>query len=280
MGQPMLAVLRRVGYDVIAYDASPAVRAATPGSVDTLAEVTGDVVVLMLPNSHIVEAVMEDLLTSGLRPGTLVVDMGSSDPRSTRVVGQRLAAAGMAYVDAPVSGGVARAERANLTIMAGGTTADVERVRPALTAMGEVIHVGDLGAGHAIKACNNVLAGISLLAAVEVLEIVRNFGLDPAVAFDVINRSTGRSWSTEYKIPTFVLPEEYHSGFALSLLVKDISIARDLADELGVERALLDTAYDVWESAGTDLPDGADHTSVARWVASRARPKDPSEAPA
>jgi 3-hydroxyisobutyrate dehydrogenase len=135
--------------------------------------------------------------------------------------------------------------------------------------MGEVTRLGELGAGHAVKACNNVLAGISLLAAVEVLEVVRTFGIDAAVAFDVINSSTGRSWSTEHKVPTFVLPEEYSSGFALGLLVKDIRIARDLAEDLGVEHALVDTAYDLWRRAGNDLPAEADHTAVAQWVAAR-----------
>ena len=269
MGRPMVAALRGAGYEVTAYDVSPEARDATPGSVDTLGEVAGDVVILMLPSSQVVEAVLNDLLASGLGPGTLVVDMGSSDPRSTRALGRLLADADVAYVDAPVSGGVARAERATLTIMVGGAAEDVARARPVLASMGEVTRLGELGAGHAVKACNNVLAGISLLAAVEVLEVVRTFGIDAAVAFDVINSSTGRSWSTEHKIPTFVLPEEYSSGFALGLLVKDIRIARDLAEDLGVEHALLDTAYDLWQRAGSDLPAEADHTAVAQWVAAR-----------
>jgi 3-hydroxyisobutyrate dehydrogenase len=273
MGRPMAAALRGAGYPVTAYDASPRARSEDPGSVDTLAEVSGDVVILMLPNSQVVESVVEDLLDSpGLRVGSLVVDMGSSDPRSTRALGHRLATAGVSYVDAPVSGGVARAAQATLTIMAGGAAADVERARPVLTAMGRPTHVGTLGAGHAIKACNNVLAGISLLAAVEVLETVKAFGIDPAVAFDVINTSTGRSWSTEHKIPTFVLPEDYRSGFALDLLVKDIGIANDLADDLGVEHALLGTALDLWRRAGNDLPAAADHTAIAEWAARQGRP--------
>jgi 3-hydroxyisobutyrate dehydrogenase len=270
MGRPMAAAIHAAGYTVAAYDASAEARAAVPGSVDTPAEAAADIVVLMLPSSRVVEAVLADpSLAAALRPGTLVVDMGSSDPRSTRALGKQLAAAEVAYIDAPVSGGVARAERATLAIMAGGPAADVERARPVLTAMGEVTHVGELGAGHALKACNNVLTGISLLGAVEVLGVVRAFGLDPEVAFGVINNSTGRSWSTEHKIPTFVLPMDYRSGFALGLLVKDIGIACDLADGLGVEHALLDAAFDLWQRAGKELPPGADHTAVARWAESQ-----------
>jgi len=272
MGRPMVAALRSAGYTVAAYDAAPDARAATPGSVETLTEAVADLLILMLPSSRVVEGVVNDpALVSALSPGALVVDMGSSDPRSTRILGARLAHAGVSYVDAPVSGGVTRAEHGSLTIMAGGSPKDVGRARPVLAAMGDVTHVGGLGAGHAVKACNNVLAGISLLAAVEVLEVVRAFGLDPAVAFDVINSSTGRSWSTEHKIPTFVLQEEYRSGFALSLLVKDIGIARDLAADLGVEHALLDRAFELWRHAGRELDVGADHTAVAEWVASRRR---------
>jgi 3-hydroxyisobutyrate dehydrogenase len=268
----MVASLAAAGHTVTAYDLSPSARAATAGSVETLARLQGEVVVLMLPSSRHVESVLHDPdLATALVPGAVVVDMGSSDPRSTRALGKDLSDIGVALVDAPVSGGVARAERQELTIMVGGSAVDVERVRPLLEAMGQVTHVGVLGAGHAVKACNNVLAGISLLAAAEVLEVVRAFGLDPAVAFDVINSSTGRSWSTEHKIPTFVLPEQYLSGFGLDLLVKDIGIARDLAADLGVEHGLLDTAFTLWRRAASELPGEADHTSIAEWVAASGR---------
>lgn len=271
MGSPMVAALQRAGFRVSSYDRSPEARAATAGSVETLADVTGDIVILMLPNSLIVEAVLADPEFTALRRGAVVVDMSSSEPRSTRVLGERLAEAGVEYLDAPVSGGVARAESASLTIMAGGSSSTLERVRPVLEAMGTVTHVGDLGAGHAIKACNNVLVGVTLLASVEVLEIVRSFGVDPKVAFDVINSSTGRSWSSEHKVPTFVLSEEYRSGFGFGLLTKDMGIAVGLADELGVEHALLDSATTLWRRAGEELPADADHTSIGEWVAGQSR---------
>lgn len=275
MGRPMAASLAAAGHAVTAYDLSPAARAATAGSVETLEGLRGEVVVLMLPSSRQVESLLRDPDLAGvLVPGAVVVDMGSSDPRSTRELGRELRDVGVALVDAPVSGGVARAERQDLTIMAGGPVVDVERVRPVLETMGQVTRVGDLGAGHAVKACNNVLAGISLLAAVEVLEVVRAFGLDPSVAFDVINSSTGRSWSTEHKIPSFVLPQQYRSGFGLDLLVKDIGIARDLAADLGVEHGLLDAASTLWRRAASELPDQADHTSIAEWVAASSRDAD------
>ncbi|CAB4923497.1 unannotated protein [freshwater metagenome] len=92
------------------------------------------------------------------------------------------------------------------------------------------------------------------------------------MAFDVINTSTGRSWSTEHKLPTYVLPGEYRSGFALGLLVKDMGIAADLAADLGVEHSLMGSALGSWREAGEALPVDADHTSVAEWVAGRRRP--------
>ncbi|MBY6683093.1 NAD(P)-dependent oxidoreductase [Rhodococcus sp. BP-316] len=267
MGRPMVAALQRAGFSVSSYDRSPGARSATPGSVDTLADVTGDVLVLMLPNSAIVESVLTDPTFAALRAGAVVIDMSSSEPASTRRLGEQLDAVGVHYLDAPVSGGVSRAESASLTVMAGGPSEVLERVRTVLEALGTVTHVGELGAGHAIKACNNVLVGVTLLASVEVLGIVRAFGVDPAVAFEVINNSTGRSWSSEHKVPTFVLAEEYRSGFGLGLLAKDMGIAVGLADGLGVEHELLGSATRMWHRAGAELPSDADHTSIAEWVA-------------
>jgi 3-hydroxyisobutyrate dehydrogenase len=223
----------------------------------------------MLPNSAIVESVLTDPTFAALRAGAVVIDMSSSEPASTRRLGEQLDAVGVHYLDAPVSGGVSRAESASLTVMAGGPSEVLERVRTVLEALGTVTHVGELGAGHAIKACNNVLVGVTLLASVEVLGIVRAFGVDPAVAFEVINNSTGRSWSSEHKVPTFVLAEEYRSGFGLGLLAKDMGIAVGLADGLGVEHELLGSATRMWHRAGAELPSDADHTSIAEWVAAQ-----------
>jgi 3-hydroxyisobutyrate dehydrogenase len=129
-----------------------------------------------------------------------------------------------------VSGGVVGAKDGTLTIMVGGAEGDLADCRPVLDVLGkQVIHVGDLGAGHAVKALNNLLSATSLLASSEVLATAIEFGLDPEVVLDVVNRSSGRSWSTELKLPKYVLTDGFDSGFGLRLMLKDIQITTSLA---------------------------------------------------
>ena len=163
--------------------------------------------------------------------------MGSSEPLRTRELAQRAAARGVELIDAPVSGGVRGALAGSLTIMVGGDPAPVARCRPLLETLGRaVLHVGPVGAGHALKALNNLLSATHLLASCEALAIGRRFGLDPQVMLDAINVSTGRCASTERKLPDFVLTGSYDSGFALALMVKDVGIAVALGEGSGSSR--------------------------------------------
>jgi 3-hydroxyisobutyrate dehydrogenase len=157
----------------------------------------------------------------------------------------------------------------SLTIMAGGSPRSVEICRPLFERLGRtILHVGPVGAGHAMKALNNLLSATHLLASSEALAIGRRFGLDPHIMLEVINKSTGRSASTERKLPDFVLTESYDSGFALRLMVKDMEIAVSLGDQLGVHPALGGRASTLWSAAAQALPADADHTEIARWVES------------
>jgi 3-hydroxyisobutyrate dehydrogenase len=271
MGLPMAGHLVRAGYDVRAFDVAAAARERFgPGAAASAGEAAAGAaaVVLMLPTSDDVEAV---LLSGGLldelRPDTLVIDMGSSEPLRTKALAERAAARGVALIDAPVSGGVAGAEAASLTIMAGGPDATVATCRPLLQTVGaKVVHAGPVGAGHALKALNNLLSATTFLASCEAVEIGRRFGLDPETMLDAINASTGRSLATERKLPDQVLTGRYASGFALALMAKDMRIAVGLADALGAEHALGERALELWEQAREALPVGADQTEVARWV--------------
>ena len=123
-----------------------------------------------------------------------------------------------------------------------------------------------VGAGHALKGLNNLLSATHLLASAEALTIGREFGLDPKLMLEAINNSSGRSGSTEVKLPSFVLTETYDSGFRLELMLKDMRIAVDLARRLGSPSALGDAAVDVWARAAAVLPEEADHTEIASWV--------------
>jgi 3-hydroxyisobutyrate dehydrogenase len=271
MGMPMAARLAEAGYTVRGFDAAAV--AVDPGSgittSDSAAEAArgADVVVLMLPSSDVVEAVLDDGLLDALEPGSVLLDMGSSRPLSSRAVAGRVRSRGVAFVDAPVSGGVRGAQRGALTIMAGGPDPDVERVRPVLDVLGtRVVHAGGVGTGHALKAFNNLLSASHLLATSEAVLAGQRFGLDPAVMLEAINLSSGRSGSSEVKWPQYVLTGTFDSGFGLALMLKDMKIATELADEQGSPIGLGHAAVDAWERAAEDLPDDADHTEIARWL--------------
>jgi 3-hydroxyisobutyrate dehydrogenase len=277
MGGPMAARLAAAGWTLQAFDTAAPAReaftartgvAAAAGLAEAVAGAAA--VVLMLPDSNVVAAVAGGGLLDGLAPGALVVDMSSSEPTATQGLAGRVAAAGGRMVDAPVSGGVRGAEAGTLTVMVGGADGDVADARPLLEALGgRVTHVGPVGAGHAVKALNNLLSAVHLLASVEAVQVAERFGLDPATVVDVVNASTGRSASTEVKLPQFILPGTFDSGFALALLLKDARTAAGLARELGMPLSLADATVAAWADAAEALPEGADHTEIARWVTAR-----------
>lgn len=277
MGKPMAARLIAVGYRVVGYDVSVDARndlAACGGAAaDDLAGVVraADAVVLMLPDSAIVGRVASDPeFRNGLRAGATVVDMGSSDPLSTRLLADDLAGVGVSLVDAPVSGGVRGAVDGALTIMAGGAPDDVDRIEPVLAHLGRVVRTGPIGSGHAVKALNNLLSATHLWVTSEAMLVGERFGVDPHVLLDVFNSSSGRSGSTEHKWPHFIVPQTYDSGFALRLMLKDMRIATELAAALGTRCELGERAADRWAAAAADMAADADHTEIARWIAAQA----------
>ncbi|MFE4498226.1 NAD(P)-dependent oxidoreductase [Rhodococcus sp. NPDC056743] len=228
-----------------------------------------DVVVLVLPTSDIVDAVVlgEGGLLSQLQAGSTIVDMGSSIPDRTQKLAEVAAEQGIRIVDAPVSGGVGRALKADLAVMAGGDADVVADVLPLLRATGSaIIHVGPVGSGHAAKALNNLLAANGLVAAAEAMLVGRKFGIDPATLLSVINASSGRNQATETKYEKFVLSGTFDSGFAATLMRKDIGIALDLARSQDVSTVLGDTLGQIWETAVDGLAPGADQTEVVRYL--------------
>ena len=278
MGEPMSARLGAAGFRVAAFDVDPGARerAARNAGVETMPTLSeaakgAAAVILILPNSTVVrQVVLDQGLLEALHPGALLIDMSSSDASETRALAAPVAARGIRFLDAPVSGGVVGAREATLTIMVGGAAGDLADCRPVLDVLGkEVTHVGDLGAGHAVKALNNLLSATSLLASSEVLATAIEFGLDPEVVLDVVNHSSGKSWSTELKLPKYVLTDRFDSGFGLRLMLKDIQIATNLAREMGTPALLGEAAVAYWAQAADALGEDADHTEIAKWVAQR-----------
>src|SRR5205814_9865091 len=156
------------------------------------------------------------------------------DPAVSRRVAAALKAKGGRFIDAPVSGGVPRAEEGTLAIMVGGETRDVEEARPALSAMGaNVIHVGAVGSGEVAKLCNNLIAGVSAVAVSEAFRIAEGFGVDPKILTEVISKSSGHTWVMEHMHPVPGLVAKaastngYQAGFMTDLMCKDLGLAVD-----------------------------------------------------
>lgn len=274
MGWPMAARLVQAGYAVTVFD-------AVPGQAEKFAQEVGgqaaatcaalaaqsDIIFTMLPTSAIVEQVLNgpDGVLAGLRAGSVVVEMSSGVPAHTQRLATAVAAAGGQMVDAPVSGGVPRARTGELAIMFGGPAATLERVRPALSAMGSSITaVGDVGSAHAMKALNNLVSAGGFLIGVEAMLIGQQFGLDPHVIVDVLNASTGMNNSTQKKFKQFVLSRQFNSGFGLDLMVKDLGIALGIATDTGTPTPFASLCRELWAAAGKSLGPGQDHTAVAR----------------
>lgn len=284
MGGPMAARLVTAGATVRGFD--PAVEArrglaaqgGTPVESNTdLAD--SDLLILMLPGSAVVESVLiGDGLAERLAPGTLVIDMSSSEPLRTRELAARLAERDIRLIDAPVSGGVTGALRGTLTIMVGGSDEDVAAANPILTALGTPKHVGPIAAGHALKALNNLLSATHLWVTSEAILAGEEFGLDPSTMLEAINGSSGRSGSSENKWPNFIIPGGYNSGFSLRLMLKDMHIATDLARSLSVPISLGEAAVAEWERAAEALEPTADHTEIARFLESEVGTHAPESA--
>lgn len=231
------------------------------------------VVVTCLPTSREVEALLDgpDGLLAGLGAGALLIDCTSGDPAGSRRIAARLAERGVTFADAPVSGGTVAAEAGTLTIMVGAEPAVFERARPVLALMGDrIVRVGPVGAGHALKAVNNALLAVNILAIGEGLAALVKAGVPPRTALEVINVSSGRSNVSENLIPERVLTGGWPRTFRLALLDKDVSIARALCRETGVAAPVLDLTGELFERAHAALGESADHVEAIRLIESQA----------
>lgn len=276
MGRPMAANIVKGGHELIALDADYGratgfaaeygVRAARQAADLASAEC----VVTMLPDGPTVrEAYLAaNGLASVLRAGTLCIDMSSSDPTGTRALGKELAARGLTLLDAPVSGAVARARTATLTIMIGGDdAAAIERAKPVLACMGNrLFETGSLGCGHALKALNNFVAAAGFTAVAEALLVGKRFGLDPSKIIEVLNVSTGRNFHTDVVMLEHVIGGKFATGFALGLLAKDVRTAADLAEQVRLDAPLTRLVSERWALARERLGPTRDNSeAILSW---------------
>ncbi len=273
MGWPMAANLVKAGFDVTVCDVVPgraasfatetgAKAAATPAE----AAAGADCVVIIVPTSKQVGEAVEAMLPS-LKPGMLVIDMTSGQPGRTREIAAMLEGHGVPMIDCPVSGGVPRAKSGQLAIMVGGPDAEIDRAEPVLKAMGtSVYRCGDIGAGQAMKALNNLVSAGGYLIGIEALLIGQRFGLDPTTMVDVLNASSGMNNSTQKKFKEYVLSRRFDAGFGLDLMVKDLSIALEVGRETTTPAPFSALCREMWLAAATMLGPGVDHTAVAKML--------------
>ena len=219
-----------------------------------------EIIILMLPDGEVVESIAAGLCETDF--AGLLIDMSSSHPVGTQALGCTLQKYSLRFVDAPVSGGVKKAADGTLMIMAGGNNEDVIAATPYLSPLGKVIHVGPLGAGHAMKALNNYVSAAGLAASMQALATAQQFGIEPGHFVDVINGATGRNNTTEVKMRPFIIPRHYVSGFALALMAKDVSIASDLITRNGFDTAMTPALNELLADSLHTLGSNADHTAL------------------
>ena len=286
MGRPMLANLVKKGHTVSAYDvAEPAldgaVRAGAARAASTAAAARdAELVITMLPSSSHAESAYlgaGGVLESVAR-GRLCVDMSTIDPSVSRRIADAVTARGARFLDAPVSGGVPRAEDGTLAIMVGGDARDFEEARPVLAAMGaNIIHVGPVGSGEVAKLCNNLIAGVAAVAVSEAFRIAEGFGVDPKVLTDVISKSSGNTWVMEHMHPVPGLvgkapsSRDYTPGFTTDLMAKDLGLAVNAARELRVPVVVAPAAQQALRLASSHGLGRKDFSSVYMFLRASSR---------
>jgi 3-hydroxyisobutyrate dehydrogenase len=270
MGSVLASNLVATGHTVIAHDVLGPAR-VPPGAeyapdVAELARRT-DVVVLSLPDGSASEAVVGELLAVGDRRTTSVVDTSTIGVATARVLGERLAAGGVAYVDAPVSGGVAGARARTLAVMYAASDDACTHVEPVLAGLSDRRHrVGDRpGLAQAMKLANNFLSATALAATSEAIAFGVSEGLDMATMLEVLNGASGRSAATSDKFPDHVLTGCYASGFTNSLMAKDVDLYLRAVDDRGSAASIAAVTVAVWERFAAAEP-GADFTRIYPFV--------------
>ena len=277
MGTPMAGHLARAGHPLTVLDidhakanrlatAHAGVRvAATPKEVAENSEV----VITMLPSGEYVRdvAIGAAGLIEGFKGGELLIDTSSCEPWLTMQTAKTLADKGVGMVDAATSGAESGAKAATLVFMLGGESRAIERAAALLRIMGKhLFHLGPVGAGHAMKSINNTITAMTLTATAEGLVLGKKLGLDPNVMTDVLNVSTGMSWITQTHIKQRITNRAFDDPFKLELMVKDIRIALELAEQERTSVPLWELGQELWKRADQMAGSGASVSELVRYV--------------
>lgn len=273
MGRPMAFNLLAAGFEVFAFDLSEAAvketeakgarGCATAGELASKAEA----IICSLPNAKIVESVMTGKggVFENCHEGTIIIDMSSVSPNSTRAMAKKAAQYGVRYLDAPVSGGVSGAAAGTLTIMAGADDETFALVKPIFDVLGKKIyHIGEVGGGDAIKMVNNLLLGCNMAALAEALTLGVRCGLSVETMKEVISVSSGRSYALDAKLEKFIMADQFTGGFAVDLQYKDLGLALEASRDEKVPLPMTAAAMQIYEAARARGQGCEDMSSVVK----------------
>lgn len=268
MGTPMAARLAGANKGLLAFDVDPAAGAPVieAGAVRaiSLADIAAcDTVFLSLPTPPVVEAVSTDLLAA--KDGGTIVDLSTTGPSMASAIGKRAKAAGVTWIDAPVSGGVAGAKAGTIAVMVSGPSDAFAELTPLFTAIGKPFHVGEApGLAQTMKVVNNQLSATAMAASVEAIALGVKAGLAPDVMVNVINASSGANTATSQKFPRSILPGTYDYGFSTGLMHKDVALFSALAQELGADLPAAAATRAAWDRALAAFGPDSDFTEIAK----------------
>ena len=288
MGGGMAATLARHDFPVLGFDLSQTARdkAAAAGVTpsDSLTELLEkvEVVILSLPKAEHVERLClggedapvsdaaedhhkaESLLALA-RPGLIVIDTTTSTPETSRKVAAALATRGIDFIDAPVSGGPKGAASGSMSMVIGAEDEVLARAMPVLEAMsGSRVHVGSCGAGNVAKIANNMLAACHLISTAEAVAMAARAGVSPEKLLEGVNAGSGRSGASQVMFPNWVINKAYDSGFTMGLMRKDVGLASDLAQQLGMELPLANAVAQLWNESRATLDDSEDFCAIVQ----------------
>ena len=278
MGAPMAANLAAAGHEITGYDISGvSVEGCAQAASAAEAAAEKDAVITMLPDGAALRTVYAGIVPAG-RPGTLFLDCSTVDVASAREMAAVAEQAGLHPVDAPVSGGIGGAKAGTLTFMAGGTGEAFAKAEPLFAVMGrKAVHCGPSGAGQAAKICNNMILGVSMIGVCEAFVLADRLGLDRSKMFDVVSSSSGSCWSINTYCPApGIGPEspadnDYKPGFAAELMLKDLLLAQQAAEETGAATPMGALAAALYERFVAEDGRGKDFSAMLPKLASMAR---------
>lgn len=270
MGLGMAQTLAAKGFVTLGFDLSAERKAlaqkanVTPANELDLLFEKADFLVFSLPTARDVENVVNAHIhqLGGERGRVVIIDTSTSEPDVSRALAQKLEALGHGFLDAPVSGGPAGAASGKLTMMIGGSDADLALAQPVIEAMAaKALHVGPSGAGNVAKLVNNLLAAAHMVTTSEGLKLALAAGISPESALRVLNAASGKSMISEVHFPTWVMNGRFDSGFSMGLMRKDVRLAQEMAERTGADNPLTSFVAKLW--AGADhLKDGDDFTRM------------------